>query len=214
MRNKFDEQLALLNERMIKMGALCESTISSALHALESHDAQRVRETISLADEVDQMERDIETMCLKLLLQQQPVARDLLQISAALKMVTDLERIGHQAAEIAEIVQYLPAGPLGWSPPLHDMARPTLHMVTQRGGAYVDRDLEKAEAVIAYDDVVDNLFLQVKEELITAIAATPAIGQAALDTLMIAKYFERIADHAAIVASWVKFSITGVHEAV
>jgi phosphate transport system protein len=214
LRNKFDEQLALLNERMIKMGALCESTISSALRALETHESTLVNETITLADEVDQMERDIETMCLKLLLQQQPVARDLRQISAALKMVTDLERIGHQAAEIAEIVQYLPSGLARWTDQLHDMARHTIHMVTESVGAYVDRDLQKAEGVIAYDDVVDNLFLEVKEELIAAIAADPSVGQAALDTLMIAKYFERIADHAAIVASWVKFSITGVHEAV
>ena len=215
MRNKFDEQLALLNERMIKMGALCESTIESAAQALESHEARQVEQTISLSEEIDQLEREIENICLKLLLQQQPVAKDLRQISAALKMVTDLERIGHQSAEVAEIVRFLPeASRTQRATQIHEMAGHTAHMVTESVGAYVERNLEKAEAVIAYDDVVDDLFLKVKDQLIAAIAADPSVGQAALDTLMIAKYFERIGDHAAIVASWVKFSITGSHEAV
>ena len=205
MRNKFDEQLALLNERMIKMGALCESTIESAAQALESHEARQVEQTISLSEEIDQLEREIENICLK----------DLRQISAALKIVTDLERIGHQSAEVAEIVRFLPeASRTQRATQIHEMAGHTAHMVTESVGAYVERNLEKAEAVIAYDDVVDDLFLKVKDQLIAAIAADPSVGQAALDTLMIAKYFERIGDHAAIVASWVKFSITGIHEAV
>lgn len=215
MRNRFDEQLALLNRELIEMGALCEEVIALAAKALVEGDKAMAKKVAPLDAEIDQKERTIESMCLKLLLQQQPVAKDLRQISAALKMVTDLERIGHQSAEVAEIVRFLPeASRTQRATQIHEMAGHTAHMVTESVGAYVERNLEKAEAVIAYDDVVDDLFLKVKDQLIAAIAADPSVGQAALDTLMIAKYFERIGDHAAIVASWVKFSITGIHEAV
>lgn len=215
MRNKFEEQLEKLHVEMIQMGALCEDAISAAAEALIHSDAALAAAAEEAEREIDQKEREVENLCLKLLLQQQPVAKDLRQISAALKMVTDLERIGHQSAEVAEIVRFLPeASRTQRATQIHEMAGHTAHMVTESVGAYVERNLEKAEAVIAYDDVVDDLFLKVKDQLIAAIAADPSVGQAALDTLMIAKYFERIGDHAAIVASWVKFSITGIHEAV
>ena len=215
MRRQFDQQLALLNRELIEMGALCEEVIALASKALTEGDPDMAARVAPLDTEIDQKERTIESLCLKLLLQQQPVAKDLRQISAALKMVTDLERIGHQSAEVAEIVRFLPeASRTQRATQIHEMAGHTAHMVTESVGAYVERNLEKAEAVIAYDDVVDDLFLKVKDQLIAAIAADPSVGQAALDTLMIAKYFERIGDHAAIVASWVKFSITGIHEAV
>lgn len=215
MRNRFGEQLERLHVEMIQMGALCEDAISAAAQALMKGDEDLARAAGEAEREIDQKEREVENLCLKLLLQQQPVAKDLRQISAALKMVTDLERIGHQSAEVAEIVRFLPeASRTQRATQIHEMAGHTAHMVTESVGAYVERNLEKAEAVIAYDDVVDDLFLKVKDQLIAAIAADPSVGQAALDTLMIAKYFERIGDHAAIVASWVKFSITGIHEAV
>lgn len=215
MRNRFGEQLERLHVEMIQMGALCEDAISAAAQALMKGDEDLAQAAEEAEREIDQKEREVENLCLKLLLQQQPVAKDLRQISAALKMVTDLERIGHQSAEVAEIVRFLPeASRTQRATQIHEMAGHTAHMVTESVGAYVERNLEKAEAVIAYDDVVDDLFLKVKDQLIAAIAADPSVGQAALDTLMIAKYFERIGDHAAIVASWVKFSITGIHEAV
>lgn len=215
MRNKFDEQLALLNEQMIKMGALCESAIGGAAKALLENDKSVASDVIALSNDIDQFERNIESLCLRLLLQQQPVARDLRQISAALKMVTDLERIGDQAADIAELMLHLDSNALiKRSEYVAPMAQNTIHMVTESISAYVDRDVEKAQAVIEYDDVVDGLFRKLKKELIRLIAQEPGCGEEAVDALMIAKYFERIGDHAALVASWVKFSITGVHEAV
>ena len=212
MRNKFDEQLALLNERMIKMGALCESTIESAAQALESHEARQVEQTISLSEEIDQLEREIENICLKLLLQQQPVARDLRQISAALKMITDMERIGDQAQDIAEIVTFLRGRTAEHDDILCQMARATISMVTESVDAFVKHDTIKAEAVLAADDTVDAYFRQVKQALISRIAADPGDGEYALDLLMIAKYFERIGDHATNIAEWVIFSITGRHK--
>ena len=215
MRNKFEEQLELLNEQMIKMGSLCESAIAAAAKALEDHDIAVAKNTVLLAGEIDQHEREIETMCLRLLLQQQPVARDLRQISAALKMVTDLERIGNQAAEICDIVLVMNEHTVAQrSTHMAEMAKNTIHMVTESVSAYVERDLDRAQAVIEYDDVVDDLFQKVKHEMIAAIAADPTIGEEAVDAIMIAKYFERIGDHAAIMATWVKFSLTGVHESV
>ncbi len=212
MRSRFDEQLALLNKEMIEMGALCEEVIALASKALTEADPELAKKVAPLDAEIDQKERNIESLCLKLLLQQQPVARDLRQISAALKMITDMERIGDQAEDIAEIIQFLAGRSAENDDLLREMARSTIHMVTESVDAYVQRDTMLAETVIAEDDVVDNAFDEVKRRLIDKIAAHPEDGEYALDLLMIAKYFERIGDHATNIAQWVVFSVTGVHK--
>ena len=211
MRNKFDEQLERLHVELIQMGALCEEAISAASEALLKGDRDLAQAAIQAEREIDQKERDVESLCLKLLLQQQPVAKDLREISAALKMISDLERIGDQAADIAELTRFvrLPDG----SGLLHiaDMARAVIAMVTDSVDSFVRRDLTLAHSVCAADDRVDQLFEQVKEELIAFIAADAAAGEQGLDLLMVAKYLERIGDHATNVAEWVEYSITGVH---
>ena len=211
MRNKFDEQLERLHVELIQMGALCEEAISAAAEALLKGDRELAQTAIEAEREIDQKERDVESMCLKLLLQQQPVAKDLREISAALKMISDLERIGDQAADIAELTRFvrLPDG----SGMLHiaDMARAVIAMVTDSVDSFVRRDLTLARGVCADDDQVDELFGRVKEELIAFIAADPTAGEQGLDLLMVAKYLERIGDHATNVAEWVEYSITGVH---
>ena len=212
MRNRFDQQLAILNRELIEMGALCEDVISLAAKALISGDGETAKKVAPLDGEIDQKERTIETMCLKLLLQQQPVARDLRQISAALKMITDMERIGDQAEDIAEIIGFLGGRAGGNCAHIGEMADATIHMVTQSVDAYVKRDMALANAVIAYDDVVDELFDKVKSSLISMLAANPQDGEYALDLLMIVKYFERIGDHAVNIAEWVVFSVTGKHK--
>lgn len=212
MRSRFDEQLKLLNKELIEMGAMCEEVIALAAKALLEGDPSLAAKVAPLDTEIDQMERDIESMCLKLLLQQQPVARDLRQISAALKMVTDMERIGDQAADIAEIIAFLDGRSCENCTAIGEMGRATIKMVTDSVEAFVRRDTELAESVIRYDDVVDDYFLQVKTALIQMIASKPDDGEYALDLLMIAKYFERIGDHAVNIAEWVVFSVTGVHK--
>ena len=211
MRNKFDEQLKRLHVELIQMGATCEDAISAAAEALLKGDESLVPAALEAERDLDRREREVENLCLKLLLQQQPVARDLREISAALKMISDLERIGDQAADIAELVSYVrvPDG----SGVLHiaDMTRAVIGMVTASVDSFVKRDLELARAVCAADDRVDELFDQVKRELIDMIAADAAWGQQGLDLLMVAKYLERIGDHATNVAEWVEYSITGVH---
>ena len=212
MRNKFDEQLAKLNNMLIAMGAMIEKAITLAIQALVQQDEAMAKQVISLDSEIDQMEKEIETFCLRLLLQQQPVARDLRVISAALKMITDMERIGDQAADIGEItlslvgVTYIKK--LDHIP---EMATATAKMVTDSIDAYVKMDLELAKQVIEYDDVVDKLFDTVKFDLIELIQADKANGEQAIDLIMITKYFERIGDHATNIAEWVVFSITGRH---
>lgn len=214
MRSKFDSQLALLNTELIRMGALCEEAISLAAKALEDGDCTLAKKVKPLESENDQMERDIETLCLKLLLQQQPVARDLRQISAAMKIITDMERIGDQAADIAEIILAMLAQ--GYAPEdvghIREMAAEAIKMVTESVDSYVQRDPVRAKQVIAYDDVVDRCFDQVKQVLIGKIAANPDCGEHALDLLMIDKYLERIGDHAVNIAQWVIFAVTGGHE--
>ena len=211
MRNKFDEQLQRLHVELIQMGAVCEDAISAAAEALLKGDESLVPAALEAERDLDRREREVENLCLKLLLQQQPVARDLREISAALKMISDLERIGDQAADIAELVSYVrvPDG----SGVLHiaDMTRAVIGMVTDSVDSFVKRDLDLARAVCAADDQVDALFDQVKRELIDMIAADAAWGQQGLDLLMVAKYLERIGDHATNVAEWVEYSITGVH---
>lgn len=212
MRKTFDEQLALLNREMVEMGALCENVIAMAAKALLDGDTSLIERIDATDAEIDRKERGIEAMCLKLLLQQQPVARDLRIISSALKMITDMERIGDQSADIAEIVSLANITTSDSKLQIGGMARAAIKMVTDAINAFVKRDLEAAYAVIAYDDVVDDLFDKVKSELIILFGTSPEQGEYALDLLMIAKYFERIGDHATNIAEWVVFSITGRHE--
>ena len=211
MRSRFDEQLAILNRELIDMGALCEEAIALAAKALTDKDKTMAAKVAAMDAEIDQKERNIESMCLKLLLQQQPVARDLRQISAALKMITDMERIGDQAEDISEIVITLDGRYAENSALLKGMAESAIQMVTESVDAYVKRDTALAHKVIEMDDIVDDYFDQVKAELISKIAGEPADGEYALDLLMIAKYLERIGDHAVNIAEWVIFSVTGRH---
>ena len=211
MRSHFDEQLAQLNRELTEMGALCEEVIALAAKALLEGDNKLAAMVAPLDSEIDQKEREIESLCLKLLLQQQPVARDLRQISAALKMITDMERIGDQAEDIAEIVTYMESE-CDDSTLLREMAKATIKMVTESVDAYVRRDTELAAMVIAEDDIVDDYFNQVKKELIAEISKNPISGEQTLDLLMVAKYFERIGDHAVNIAEWVIFSVTGIHK--
>ena len=211
MRNKFDEQLELLNRELIEMGALCERSLKIIVEELLNGDMTHNEEVIQAESAIDQKERDIEQLCLKLLLQQQPVARDLRQISAALKMITDMERIGDQTQDIAEILNYGTLGALYHDHVLVQMAKATMQMVTSSVDAYVRKDMALVEEVMRQDDEVDSLFLREREELTAVIAADPQSGEMALDQLMIAKYFERIGDHAVNIANWVYFSITGNH---
>lgn len=212
MRSRFDEQLATLNKELIEMGALCEEAIADAAKALMTADEKTAAKVDPLEAEINQKERDIESLCLKMLLQQQPVARDLRQISAALKMITDLERIGDQASDIAEIITFIDKKAGVDCEPICLMAEATIRMVTESIDAFIKRDVGIAQQAIAHDDTVDDYFLKVKRSLINMIAQRPADGEHALDLLMIAKYFERIGDHAVNIAEWVIFSVTGVHK--
>ena len=212
MRNRFDQQLNELNRELTQMGAMCEEAISIAADALATGDIQKAGRVPEISDEIDKKERDIESLCLKLLLQQQPVARDLRQISAALKMITDMERIGDQAGDIAEIIPALKGKTGAECDAIRLMAQATMKMVTESIDAFVKRDTDLAKATIDQDDIVDAHFAEVKNTLINMIAEYPTDGEYALNLLMIAKYFERIGDHAAIIAEWVVFSVTGVHE--
>lgn len=214
MRNRFDEQLFELNRELIEMGAMCEEAIASAAKALSTGDMKLAAKVCENGSAIDQMERDIEVRCMKLLLHQQPVARDLRQISAALKMITDMERIGDQAEDIAEIVTFLNGHTMEGMELIEEMARATIEMVTASVDAFVKKDVELAEKVIAQDDVVDDYFSKVKYGIISMITENSTDGEFALDLLMIAKYFERIGDHATNIAEWVIYSVTGKHKEV
>jgi len=194
------------------MGAACEEIIALASQALTDWDEELVHKANTIGAQIDESERTIETICMKLLLRQQPVARDLRQISAAMKMITDMERIGDQAEDIVEIVPYMSVHPDEKFPKIRQMAKATQVMVTEAVDAYVKQDLELAKKVMTYDDVVDDYFTQVKSGIIDIIAAEPSQGEYALDLLMIAKYFERIGDHCTNIAEWVEFAVTGVHK--
>jgi len=211
MRNHFDEQLNELRHKLTHMGALCEEAIALAARALMESNAAVGRRALTLDAEIDQMEREIEGLCLKLLLQQQPVARDLRQISAALKMITDMERIGDQASDIVEIIPYLKERRVRECDSIRQMAAAAIKMVVESVDAFVRRDLKLARHVIQCDDIVDALFDSTRSALIRMIAENHADGEYALDLLMIAKYFERIGDHATNIAEWVEFSVTGIH---
>ena len=212
MRNHFDKQLFELNKEIIEMGAMCEEAIASAAKALTTGDLTLARRVKQNGPAIDQMERDIEARCIKLLLHQQPVASDLRLISAALKMITDMERIGDQAEDIAEIVTFLNGHTMEAAALVEEMARATTRMVTDSVEAFVSKDTELAKNVIRQDDTVDNAFSLVKDGIITLIAENSADGEFALDLLMIAKYFERIGDHATNIAEWVIYSVTGMHK--
>ncbi len=211
MRNKFDEQLNTLNNELITMGALCEDAISAVIKLLIDNDLKMKENVIETDRQIDRKERDIETLCMRLLLQQQPVASDLRSISSALKMISDMERIGDQASDIAEMAEY--ANCSGMQSEIHiaDMARATIQMVTDSIDSFVKKDVNMAYSVIKHDSIVDDLFDKVKGELISAIEQKSANAEALCDLLMIAKYFERIGDHAENIAEWVIYSITGKH---
>ncbi len=215
MRNRFDEQLHQLNHELMDMGSLIEQAISSATKALENQDIEAAQAAIAVDHEVDQKERDIEGLCLKMLLQQQPVARDLRFISAALKMITDMERIGDQAADISELVIYLSKEPyIKELVHLPQMAETAIQMVTGSLDAYVRNDVELARKVMDMDDIIDDMFTVVKNELIELIREKADAGSQAIDLLMTAKYYERIGDHAQNIAEWVEYALTGRHKGV
>lgn len=214
MRKHYNEQLAQLNTELITMGALCEEAISGAAKYLIEND-ESLKERIFEADsKIDQKERDIETLCMKLILQQQPVARDLRVISSALKMISDMERIGDQASDIAEIVCFVNQSSIGSKVHIADMARATINMVTDSAESFVKNDIDLAYEVIKHDDVVDDLFIKVKNELISGVKEGANDAEALIDLLMIAKYFERIGDHAENIAEWVIYSMTGKHKTI
>ena len=212
MRSRFDEQLALLNRELIEMGALCEEVIALSAQSLTEGSTELAARVAPLDEEIDRKEREIESLCLKLLLPQQPVAKDLRQISAALKMITDMERIGDQAADIAEIIPFFLSHNTFDCTLVCRMAQQASSMVTQSVDAFVRRDVDLARSITKQDDLVDEDFSNVKQALISAIAREPGQGEVALDLLMIAKYFERIGDHAVNLSEWVEFSVTGVHK--
>ncbi len=215
MRNRFDEQLHTLNHELLEMGALIERAIRSATDALIRQDVEAAQQAVAADKEVDQAERDIESLCLKLLLQQQPVARDLRLISSALKMITDMERIGDQASDIAGLVIYLSREPyIKELTHLPQMAENAIRMVSSALDAYVRKDVALAQAVMAMDDAIDALFVMVKDELISLIRHDASAGSQAIDLMMIAKYFERIGDHAQNIAEWVEYALTGKHKGV
>lgn len=212
MRELFQKQLEALHVMLIEMGALCEQVIERTYKVILSEDKQAAAEIIEKDSVIDLKEREIESSCLKLLLHQQPVASDLRQVSAALKMITDMERIGDQAADIADIVKTSKnLKTVAAATKLGDMAKATMRMVTESIDSFVKQDLEIARKVINDDDFVDALFLEIKHQLAAEMADDAQNRERTLDILMIAKYYERIGDHATNIAEWVEFAITGEH---
>lgn len=212
MRARYDEQLSLLNKELITMGALCENAIANSAKALTDGNLSMEESVPELAARIDEKEREIEAMCLKLLLQQQPVATDLRMISSALKMITDMERIGKQSADIAEIVTLANIKETDDTGDIHDMAVAAIKMVTDSIDAFVKKDAALAKEVINYDDVVDGFFNKIKRMIVVHFSSPDSDSEYAIDLLMIAKYLERIGDHAVNIANWVLFSITGNKE--
>ena len=210
MRNYYNEQLERLHEELIKMGAACEEIIALAAQSLTAYSPELEEKTSQVGAEIDESESAIESICLKLLLRQQPVAGDLRQISAAMKMITDMERIGDQAEDIVDLIPRMEKGERYAQ--IQEMAKAAQYMVTEAVNAYVKQDLRLAKVVMDYDDTVDDYFNRIKSDMIGMIAADPSSGEGALDLLMIAKYFERIGDHCTNIAEWVEFSLTGVHK--
>lgn len=213
MRNQFDRQLQELNGKLISMGHMVEKAIEYAIDAMMHQDVERARKNMEYDSEVDQKEKEIESICMRLLMKQQPVASDLRLISAVLKIITDMERIGDQAADISEIAiclaefEQLPKMEI-----IKNMAAESMLMVVKSMEAFVMKDEELAEEIIRHDDIVDRLFVDAKQALILLIQEKHGSAEVAADLLMVAKYFERIGDHAVNIAEWVIFSITGKHK--
>ena len=212
MRIRFDEQLKQLNKEMINMGTMIEESIGDAVKALMKQDVELAQKVMAGDEEIDRTERKIEDLCLRLLLQQQPVARDLRNISAALKMISDMERIGDQASDIADITKFLENSELTQHVHIQQMAESAMSMLTESIDAFVRKDLLLARKVMKEDNTVDDLFNQIKLEVIQEIARNPDEGELCVDMMMIAKYFERIADHVVNIAEWVEYSVTGEHK--
>ena len=212
VRKSYDEELLQLDTLLARMGHEAGAAIESALTALRNDDIELARSVVARDSQIDASEHEIEHRCLQLLLRQQPVARDLRQISAALKMITDMERIGDQADDIAEIILSRGDRLLTADGTLRAMARAAIRMVSESVDAYVRQDVALAERVIASDDEVDEDFERIKRRLIDGISSGTEDGESVLDLVMIAKYYERIADHATNIAEWVEFSVTGVHK--
>ena len=213
MRKQFDKQLANLNAKLVEMSEIVEQAIANTNKALIERDVELAKQIIASDDEIDHMEKEIESLCLKLIIQQQPVASDLRLVSAVLKILTDVERIGDHASDISEIICMMNGKE--YIKKLEDipqMAEATQQMVHKSIVAFVDKDLQLAKEVIASDDRVDDLFGSVKDELIALMNSNPENGDQAIDLIMIAKYFERIGDHAGNIADWVIFSLTGFHK--
>lgn len=212
MRSKFDEQLENLNKEMIRMGKLCEQAIATAIKVTMDYSNEVLKiEVFDIDAEIDRKEREIENICMKLLLRQQPVAKDLRVISSALKMISDMERIGEQASDIVELAKYIKNSSIKYQVPLNDMANEVIKMVTNSIDSFVNKDLDMAKSVIISDDVVDNYFDDIKCKLISMITQKTDDGEEYIDILMIAKYLERIGDHATNIAGWVEYSILGTH---
>lgn len=212
MRVRFDQKLEELNLELIKMGALCERAIRRAADQLLNEKETEPQAIDRMEEEINHKERDIENLCMKLLLQQQPVARDLRMISSALKMISDMERIGDQAQDIADMAKFVKVQEIAHKMNIGKMAEATIKMVTESIDSFVKKDLDSAAAVVKYDDVVDDLFLKVKADLPQLIKNDPQNAEYYIDLIMVAKYFERIGDHAENIAQWVEYSITGTHD--
>jgi len=212
MRMRFDQKLEELNLELIKMGALCERAIRRAADQLLNEKETEPQAIDRMEEEINHKERDIENLCMKLLLQQQPVAKDLRMISSALKMISDMERIGDQAQDIADMAKFVKVQEIAHKMNIGKMAEATIKMVTESIDSFVKKDLDSAAAVVKYDDVVDDLFLKVKADLPQLIKNDPQNAEYYIDLIMVAKYFERIGDHAENIAQWVQYSITGTHD--
>lgn len=212
MRETLDMQLEKLNIELIKMGAFCEEVIQAAVDGMLNNDIKIIEKVFSIDSDIDKIEGDIEHLCTKLILQQQPVARDLRQITAALKMISDMERIGDQASDIAEMVPYVIGNGTKSETHIEKMAKEVIRMTNESIDSFVNRDLALAKKVINNDDMVDELFLQIKKELIHLVQKDNQNGEYYMDLLMIAKYLERIGDHTTNIAEWVEYTITGKHQ--
>lgn len=212
MREHFEEELSKLSNALVEMGALCEDAISCAVKYLLKNDAQMKENAAEAEKQIDQKEREIETMCMRLLIQQQPVATDFRMITSSLKMISDMERIGDQALDIAEIAEYV-TDDIKSKINIKEMAETTVKMVMNSVDSYVRKDIDIANSVIGLDDTVDALFDKAKSELINVIRTENENAEGLLDLLMVAKYFERIGDHAENIAEWVIFAVTGNHKA-